>query len=179
MAIFTRDGHGQLERNRVNPVNMESQCVLDATAFPNGADVGTLVSVDKANGKLVAPQEGLVAGILANSERVFGIVDRSLKNYFVKPNEMGSVLFLEKGDLFTTNSMTIASAYSDVAALKADVLAGQAHAGFDATGRINVFKGATTAGIATSLKVVKVTTMPDGQFALQFMVLSTDFSAAN
>ena len=47
LVKLAKEGYGQLERNRFQNHNIEAQCELDASAFPNGAEVGSIVAVDK------------------------------------------------------------------------------------------------------------------------------------
>lgn len=166
---LTHDGYGMLERNRVDPVNMESQCVLDGEVFPNGAEVGTLVAVNKAAGKIQLT--GKLIGLLANSERLYDQYKQGLKNFIVTKDMMPTVLFLEDGHTFTTNTVCydtseFAAETNLIEALKTvdtTPLYGDRDA---ATGVIKITKTEGTA----PLTVVKMTTMPDGQRAVKFIV---------
>ena len=161
-------GYGMLERNRVNPENIEAQCALDATTFADGAEVGTIVSVDKAAG--LVKLTGNLKGILANSERLYETGKQGLRNYHVEPGKMASVLFLADGNVFTTNTVcydtTEFAAETNLddalAAIKTTPLYGD----IDTTGVIKVTKTKGT----SPFTVVKVTTMPDGQKGIKFIV---------
>ena len=183
MAIerLTHDGYGMLERNRVDPVNMESQCELDAKEFPNGAEVGTIVTVNKAAGKVQkysTNEHKMPAGILANSERLYDQYHQGLKNYHVEPGKMASVLFLEKGHTFTTNTVCYnrdnSTGYTNEAALITALKAAgdPVYAGVSADGIIQIWKSDEDG--TRLFQVVKYTTMPDGQPAVKFIVVQEE-----
>ena len=173
MAItrLTHDGYGMLETNRVDRDNNEAQCAVDKVTFPNGVENGTIVAVDKANG--LVKLEGDLKGIVANSERLYDQFHAGLKNYKVGPGEMASVYFLRKGDTFTTNTVGFdgTTEFSGgesavIAALKA-VKTTPMYGKVDTdTGVIQVTKTKGT----SPFTVVKLTTMPDGQTGVKFIV---------
>lgn len=172
---LTHEGYGMLESNRMDRDNVEAQCALDTTDFPEGAEVGTIVAVDKANG--LVKLEGDLRGILANSERLYDQYKLGLKNYKVGRGEMASVYFLRKGDTFTTNTVCFdgttefSGGESDViTALKA---AGETPMYGDIDPDTGVIKVTKTQGEAP-FTVVKLTTMPDGQTAVKFIVSNID-----
>lgn len=108
MAIqrLSHIGYGVIERNRVNAENMESACELDATAFPNGAEVGRVVGVRKDLGTVVLSTDPLaVKGILNNSEKIYDQFHQGLNQYHVEAGKMAAVLFVEQGNTFTTNTI--------------------------------------------------------------------------
>lgn len=178
LVKWTRDGYGMLERNRVQTHNIEAQCELDATVFANGAEVGSIVAVNKVTGKIGL--SGGILGLLANAERLYDPAHMGLKNYHVEAGEMGVVIFLEKGNTFTTNTLCFDStAYTDIAAVKAALAAGTAVYGIQEanSGQIQLVPAAGLNGsdgkpldIALILRAVKSTTMPDGQAAIKFIV---------
>lgn len=99
-------GYGVIERNRVNAENMESACELDATAFPEGAENGRVVGVRKDTGKVVLSTDAsAIKGILNNSEKIYDQFHQGLNQYHVKGGDMATVLFVEKGNTFTTNTI--------------------------------------------------------------------------
>ena len=99
-------GYGVIERNRVNAENMESACELDATKFPDGAEVGRIVGIRKDLGKVVLATDPLaVKGILNNSEKIYDQFHQGLNQYKVKGGKMAAVLYLEQGNTFTTNTI--------------------------------------------------------------------------
>ena len=171
---LTHDGYGMFERNRVFPTSMEAQCKLDKTDFPNGAEVGQIVAVDKAKG--VIKKTGDLKGILVNSERLYDQYHLGLKNYHVEPEGMASVLFLEDGNTFTTNTVGYDDdEYTDedsnlITALKAAAetpVYGDIDAD-NATIKLTATKG------TSPFTVVKLTTMPDGQRAVKFIVTNAN-----
>lgn len=171
---LSHDGYGMLERNRVFPTSMESQCELDSTDFPNGAEVGQIVAVDKANGKI--KKTGDLKGLLVNSERLYDQYHMGLKNYHVEPGAMATVLFLEDGNTFTTNTV----GYDDgeytaedanlIPALKA-ADSTPVYGDIDATNA--TIKLTATKG-TSPFQVVKLTTMPDGQRAVKFITINAN-----
>lgn len=172
---LTHDGYGMLETNRVDRDNVEAQCALDTTAFPNGAELGTIVAVDKANG--LVKLEGDLKGILANSERLYDQFHLGLKNYKVGRGEMASVYFLRKGDTFTTNTVCYDGetefSGGETAVIAALKQAGETPMYGDIDSDTGVIKVTKTQGEAP-FTVVKLTTMPDGQQAVKFIVSRID-----
>ena len=170
LAKWSRDGYGMLERNRVQTHNVESQCLLDATVFPNGAEVGSIVAVDKVNSAIKL--DGEVYGLLANAEVLYNPMAMGLKNYHVEPNKACSVLFLEKGNTFTTNTLVYDNAaFANEAAVVSAIASGAVYGAQDnSTGNIALLSVAPSEGLA--LQAVKATTMPDGQKAVKFIVIA-------
>lgn len=171
---LTHDGYGMFERNRVTPDNMEAQCSLDKSDFPNGAEVGQVVAVDKANGLI--KKTGDLKGILVNSERLYDQYHLGLKNYHVKKEGAASVLFVEDGNTFTTN--TVGYDDSEFADETANLIADLKKAGTTPLyGDIDednaVIKITKTKG-TSPFTVVKLTTMPDGQRAVKFIVTNAN-----
>lgn len=108
MAIqrLTHVGYGVIERNRVNAENMESACELDAESFPDGAENGRIVGVRKDLGKVVLSTDtDAVKGVLNNSEKIYDQFHQGLNQYHVESGKMASVLFVEQGNTFTTNTV--------------------------------------------------------------------------
>lgn len=167
---MTHDGFGMLETNRIDRSYNESQCALDKVAFPNGAEVGTIVTVDKANGTLKVGA-GL-KGILGNSERIYDQFHAGLKNYKVGAGEMGSVYFLRDGDTFTTN--TVCYDDSEYASEQTNLIPALKAANTTPVyGKVDATTGViqlTATGTDAAFTVVKLTTMPDGQAAVKFIV---------
>ena len=103
LVKLAKEGYGQLERNRFQNHNIEAQCELDASTFANGAEVGSIVAVDKPAGKIKLVGE--VYGLLSNAEVLYNPMEMGLKNYHVEPGKMAVVNFLEVGNTFTTNTV--------------------------------------------------------------------------
>lgn len=186
MAIqrLAHDGYGMLETNRLDRDNNEAQCALDLTAFPDGAEVGTIVSVDKTAG--LVKLSGSLKGILGNSERIYNQFKPGLKNYKVKAGQMASVYFMRKGDTFTTNTVCYDTTdFADdtalITALKAVKTTPLYGIPDTTTGIIKIVKTASTSSGTPAVTtyspftVVKLTTMPDGQNAVKFIL--SDFES--
>lgn len=177
MAItrLTHDGYGMLETNRVDRDNNEAQCAVDKVTFPNGVENGTIVAVDKANG--LVKLEGDLKGIVANSERLYDQFHAGLKNYKVGPGEMASVYFLRRGDTFTTNTVGF-DGTSEFPGGESEVITALKAAHTtpmygDIDTETGVIKVTKTQGEAP-FTVVKLTTMPDGQLGVKFIVSNID-----
>lgn len=169
IARLTHDGYGMLEANRMDRNNVEAQCALDTTDFPDGAEVGTIVAVDKAAGTVKI--EGNLRGILANSERIYDQFHAGLKNYKVEAGKMASVYFMRQGDTFTTNTVCydtteFATETALETALKAAATTPLYGIPDEDTGVIQV----TATSTAAPFTVVKLTTMPDGQKGVKFIL---------
>ena len=176
MAInrFTHDVYGMVETNRVDRDNIEAQCALDATDFPSGAEIGTIVAVNKTAGKLKLA--GDLKGILLNSERIYDQFHPGLKNYRLEKGDMGSVYFLAKGNTLTTNTLCYDTVeYANQTALETALAAigtTPMYAIPDATSGVLKLTATKTNAPFT---VVKLTTMPDGQKGVKLIL--TDVAA--
>lgn len=170
MARLKHDGYGTLETNLVDYSIMESQnVVVDATEFPNGAEVGTIVGINKVAKKFVKPADSLLKGMLVNSERLENQYHQGLKNFIVQPGENGTVLILRNGFKFTTNtcgSTEFATEAGLDTALKA-LATTPLFAKWNANGIIDIT--ATSAGAAFA--VTDYRTVPNGQPGVQFQVI--------
>lgn len=176
------DGYGQLELNNVafrRDGRVEAQCFLDATDFASvPAENGMLLSVDKVAkvAKFADTDLDCPIGINYSAEHMYDERANGLKDFKL---ERGTFLprigYLAVGDLFTTNCFGFDSTeYADNDAVATATTA-------TALGTDPIYAGVGTNGVMTIsetkpqagpvLKVTKQTTMPDGQFALQFQVL--------
>lgn len=171
LVKLTKEGYGQLERNRFQTHNIEAQCELNASAFANGAEVGSIVAVDKPAGKIELV--GDVYGLLSNAEVLYNPLEMGLKNYYVKPGAIGVVNFLEVGNTFTTNTVEYdSSVYANgMADIKAALASGTALYGAQDSSNGYIALSVNKAASGVALQVVKASTMPDGQEALKFIVL--------
>jgi len=177
---MTIDGFGQLELNNVafrRDGRVEAQCALDATAFANvPAENGMLLAVDKLNGKIkFATDASLPIAINYSAEHLYDERALALKDFSLKPGEFYPRLgYLSVGETFTTNCVGYDSTeYADDTALDTALKAiatTAVYGGISANGAIALSATAPQAGPV--LKVVKYTTMPDGQKAVKFQVLS-------
>lgn len=171
LVKLAKEGYGQLERNRFQNHNIEAQCELDATAFANGAEVGSIVAVDKPAGKIKLTGE--VYGLLSNAEVLYNPMEMGLKNYHVEPGKMAVVNFLEVGNTFTTNTVEYeGTSYANgMVDIKAALANGTAIYGAQDSTNGYIALDASKASAGVVLQVVRASTMPDGQDALKFIVL--------
>lgn len=174
MARMVIDGYGQLELNQVafrRDGRIEAQCALDATDFATDpAENGMLLCVDNATRtiKLFKTGSDLPIALNYTAEHMYDDRANALKDFklSIKDGFYPRLGYLAVGDKFTTNC---------ISGVAADFKAGS-HGTVNTDGSILVANAdssvpfASVAGI--DLKVIKVTTMPDGQFALKFQVLS-------
>ena len=189
---FTRmtiDGYGQLELNQVafpRDGRIEAQCALDATDFADvPAENGMLLAVDRVNRTVKFPKSAVVAtcpvALNYTTEHMYDERANGLKDFKINYREDGEYFYprmgyLSVGDLFTTNTISFdSSEFADKDALAEAVNGSESsekeviYGGISADGSIAVSATAPQAG--PKLRVVKATTMPDGQFALKFQVL--------
>jgi hypothetical protein len=177
LARLVIDGYGQLELNNVafrRDGRIEAQCALDETDFATvPAENGMLLAVDKVN-KVVkfATDDTLPIALNYTAEHMYDERANGLKDFKLERGTFyPRVGYLAVGDLFTTNC--ISHEMTDDDALKTAAAAVDTtplYGGISADGSIAVGTTAPTDGPV--LNVVKATTMPDGQFALQFQVFS-------
>lgn len=176
---FVIDGYGQLELNQVafrRDGRVEAQCALDETDFASiPAENGMLLGVDRVNRVVKFNDDGsLPIALNYTTEHMYDERANALKDFKL---EIGTFLprlgYLATGDLFTTNCLSYDDDdYADDEAVKtaADTLSTPMYGGICANGTIQVQDSAPTAGPV--LKAVEKTTMPDGQFAIKFQVLT-------
>ena len=179
---FTIDGFGQLELNNVafrRDGRVEAQCQLDPTDFATvPAENGMLLSVDKVtrSAKFADATLAMPIGIHYSTEHMYDSVNNGLKDFKL---ERGTFLprigYLAVGDLFTTNCFGYDTGdFANDEAVKTATAKGTlkttaVYGGVGTNGVITIDTTKPAAGPV--LKVTKATTMPDGQFALQFQVL--------
>ena len=176
------DGYGQVELNQDSfrrHGRDEAQCALDATDFADvPAENGMLLAVDRVNRTIkFATDDSLPVGLNYTTEHMYDERANALKDFKL---ERGTFLprlgFLSVGELFTTNCIAYdSSEFTDETALKAataqSALGTTAlYGGISEGGAIKVTATKPTAGPV--LKAVEETTMPDGQYAIKFQVLS-------
>lgn len=176
------DGFGQLELNQVafpRDGRVEAQCALDDTDFASvPAENGMLLAVDRVNRKVKFATDGsMPIALNYTTEHMYDERNNALKDFKL---EIGSFLprlgYLSVGELFTTNCISMDDGeFADkdalAAATTATALATKpVYGGISANGAIKVSATKPTAGPV--LLVVEQTTMPDGQFAIKFQVLT-------
>lgn len=169
---FKHLGYGVLETNRVDHSKMESQCIV---AVEEGLENGMIATVDKRKGEVNTSDSGL-KGLVFTSERIYNQFTPGLKYFHIENGEPVSILFLEDGNTFTTNTLCYDdSDFANEEAIKTHLSSSPVYATVE-NGVIKVTKTATGA----FGEVVKYTTMPDGQDGLKFIVTNeSTLSAAN
>lgn len=185
---FTIDGYGQIELNNCafrRDGRIEAQCKLDATDFASvPAENGMLLAVDNVNRvvRFVDASEDCPIAINYSTEHMYDERTPGLKNFKITRDSKGYFLprlgYLAQGDKFTTNCFSYdTNDFANDAAVKAIALTGGSAIKVYASeyaagdGTILLKKGSAPSGVKVLLKVIAVTTMPDGQFALKFQVL--------
>ena len=177
---FVIDGYGQLELNQVafpRDGRVEAQCALDDTDFASvPAENGMLLAVDRVNRKIKFATSANIAkmpvALNYTTEHMYDERANALKDFKLERGTFYPRLgFLSVGELFTTNCFGYDAAFADDDAVKeVDLSSTDVYGGVSDEGAILLVKSAPEAGPV--LKVVEKTTMPDGQFAFKFQVLS-------
>lgn len=152
-------GYGQVELNKVafrRTGRIEAQCALDI----NEAENGMILGINPVTHKVTLPTTTGLIALNYTAEHMYDAKDRGLKDFVLKKGEFYPRLgYLEKGDIFTTNTVIYADTYTPIAG-------GYGHID-TATGYIRVNATSTDA----LLQIVEVTTMPDGAPAIKFIVI--------
>ena len=179
MAIqrFVIDGFGQIEPNNVTFTRdgrIEAQCALSKADFVEAvAENGMLLAVDVANMEVKLPVDNkLPIAIHYSTEKIYNQFTPGLKNFKLdaKSGYCPRMGFLTVGEVFTTNCIAYdTDEFADDKALK-DAIAGKTalYGGACELGAIKV--SATAPAFGPVLRVAKATTMPDGQYAIEFQV---------
>jgi hypothetical protein len=170
LTVLTQDGYGQIELNQVafrRDGRIEAQCALDPTDFANvPAQNGMLLAVDALNRVVkFATDASLPIALNYTSEHIYDERALGLKNYKlgIEDKFFPRLGYLSVGDKFTTNCIC-SEEFATVDAVKE--AEGELYGGISETGLIKV--SATKPTVGPVLRVIKKTTMPDGQFALKF-----------
>lgn len=178
-------GFGQIELNLVSFRQLDgkivAQCALDDTNFSEKkpAENGMILAVDEAKGKIKLPTvaEGGVGSddvyaLNYSAEHMYGEREAgALRKFRLVPGESYPRLgILSVGDKFTTNTVEGKEiTNTDGKATVTEAVVGK-YAGVGADGYITLVAAKPASGLA--LKVIKVTTMPDGAPALKFQVVA-------
>lgn len=179
LTRFVIDGYGQLELNNVafrRDGRVEAQCALDATDFASvPAENGMLLAVDRVNRTVKffdSSDDTYPIALNYTTEHMYDERANALKDFKLERGTFYPRLgFLSVGELFTTNCMGYDSDFADDDAVKnVDLKTTAVYGGISDEGAILLTKSAPSAGPV--LKAVEKTTMPDGQFAIKFQVLS-------
>ena len=180
-ARFYKNGYGQFEPQNcafMRDGRIEAQC-KPGSAFTTNLPLenGMLVAVDKVKGEvdLADATEVRPIGIVYTAEKIYDQFNPGLKN-FKNDGADGfypRVGYLSVGDKFTTNCIAADTAvYASESALTSALNAVGTTAMYGTyttdLGAIAISTAVPTAGPV--LTVVKKTTMPDGNPAVQFIV---------
>lgn len=185
MAVNTRlvaNANGVLEKNAVTyprTGNIMAMYPLDKSVTK--AENGMLLGVNYAKGVIEYPSTSADAiMILDSAEKEYDVNVVGLDQHYLSPEYgyMPRLGKLEVNDRFTTSTVAYDNAvFADVDAIAATVEAGTAVygkpcevAGFK--GCIELTKTAPTGKVG--LKVVKVTTIPNGDAGIKFAVIKAD-----
>ncbi len=178
--FYNEDSYGQFEPQNcafMRDGRVEAQCAPGVAFSAMPLENGMLVAVDKPNGiiDLVKTTETRPIGIVYTAEKLYDPFNKGLKNF--KNDGVDGfyprVGYLDIGDKFTTNCIAADTAtYATLTAFEsalAAVTSAPLYGGVDtALGAIAITSTAPAAGPV--LTVVKKTTMPDGNPAVQFIV---------
>lgn len=173
---LTINGFGQIELNNVafrRDGRVEAQCDLDPAAFEEvPAENGMLLAIDLKN-RLVkfAADATLPIAINYSAEHLYDVGALGLKNLALKAGAVRPRLgYLAVGDKFTTNCVCYdASEFASDDLLKTGLESGTVYGGISGEGAIKVTKTKPEVG---PVLVAKKSSMPDGQFGIQFHVLA-------
>lgn len=177
LVKLEKDGYGQIELNNVafrRDGRIEAQCKLDDTDFATiPAENGMLLAVDEINKTIkFATDDELPIALNYTAEHMYDERKEGLKNFAL---ERGTFLprlgYLAAGDKFTTNCVAYDDGeWSTVENFKAAFNGGaKIYGGASAEGVIKVSATKPTYG---PVMIAKNATMPDGQFAIKFHVLT-------
>ena len=177
MARLTIDGFGQVELNNVafrRDGRIEAQCALSTVDFASvPAENGMILRVKKADHEICFADASAANQLLAlnySSEHMYDERKPGLKEFSLKPGEFyPRVGYLSAGDLWTSNCVDL-GAYSSAADVEAALESGEVFAAVGTQGAPVLQGSAPAAGPV--IQIIKKTTMPDGQDAFQFQVLS-------
>lgn len=178
MARMTIDGYGQVELNNVafrRDGRIEAQCALSTSDFASvPAENGMILRVKKADHQVCFADASAANQLYAlnySSEHIYDERTPGLKNFKLesKNDFYPRVGYLAAGDLWTSNCVDLGS-YASASAVASAMTNGTVYAGVGTQGAPVLASSAPTVGPV--IQVIKKTTMPDGQDAFQFQVLS-------
>lgn len=185
IVLLAKEGYGQLELNQVafrRDGRIEAQCKLDEDLFPAGsnqigevAENGMLLSVDNVNRSLTTDYSGDgPIGLHYSAEHMYDPL-HTLKDFYLSSDDfLPRVGYLAVGDKFTTNTVCYSDEeFADEEALKEaidDQSTDAVYATVDSSGT-GYWLITKTATAAPKARVLKWTTMPDGQPGLKLQVL--------
>ena len=170
MARLTHDGYGQLELNNVafrRDGRIEAQLPLSAEDFSaeKPAENGMILVVDRVNGCIRLPgEDGGIFALNYTTEHMYDDRKPGLKNFKLTPEDgfYPRLGYLAVGDKFTTNCVTLGSGITE------DAMVGKF--GVPSADGTILLQSASAEGLC--LQAIEKTTMPDGQVAVKFIVVS-------
>lgn len=178
MARLVIDGYGQVELNNCafrRDGRIEAQCALDSAFASAPCENGMLLAVDNVTRTVKfadASDTNQLIALNYSSEHIYDERTPGLKNFKTQAPTSGlnadyiypRLGYLSVGDKFTTNTIDMGS-YADLSAVASAVESG-VYGGISTNGAIAL--AAAVPSIGPALKVVKVTTMPDGTPGVKF-----------
>ncbi len=183
MAIkrYVIDGFGQLEINNCafrRDGRIEAQCAPNTTDFATAkVENGMLLAVDAVNREVKFSTDSVLpVALVYTAEHMYDERKDGLKDFALNGTDdfLPRLGYPAVGDKFTTNCLCYDSAvYANDSAVNSALescKAAAVYGGKSSVGAIALSSTAPTVGPV--LKVVEKTTMPDGQPAVKFQVLS-------
>ena len=173
MAItrLTIDGFGQVELNncafpRDGRVEAQAPLTDDLAVYENGM----ILAVDKV-ANVVRPVEAgdEIIGLNYSAEHLYDERAMGLKNFSLKPGDYPRIGLLSVGDKFTTNTICFDGSEDDAKTMLAAYKTTPVYGTYHESGAILV---STTPATDVNFKVIKVYTMPDGQYGVRFQVMT-------
>lgn len=164
ISAATVDGYRQLEPNHLSaPRNGQVYAQLPAKSTINTLEQGTFVKYDYANGEVNFTGDGEWF-LVFNEEKLYDERKQMHKDFALKKSDFYDgimtprVFAIKPGDIFTTNNVADGT-YTVGNYLK--------------VGETGILEAdaATGEGVTHQFKVVKETTMPDGQAAVKVQVI--------
>lgn len=170
---FEIKGYGQLELNQApfrRSGRIEAQCkIADGIEY---IENGMLLAVNRKTRTVGYPTGDTNEVIALNytTEHMYDERERALKDFRLdKGTFLPRVGFVGLGDKWTTNCIAYdTDEFADETALKEALAAVATTALYAVPCEIGCHKITATKGEGFAVEVVKATTMPDGQFAVQF-----------
>lgn len=174
MAIkrFKIDGYGQLELNAApfrRSGRIEAQCRLAAGI--DYVENGMVLAVNRKARTVGMPTaDDTVFALNYTTEHMYDERACALKDFKLEANSfLPRVGYVGLGDKWTTNCLAYdTDEFADDAALKAAVAAVAETPLYGVPCELGALKVTATKGEGYAVEVVKATTMPDGQYAVQF-----------
>lgn len=177
---ITIDGYGQVELNNVafpRDGRIEAQCGLDATDFASiPAENGMILAIDPINRKIKLPTgSDTLLALNYSTEHMYDERANGLKNFKINATDdfRPRLGYLSVGDKFTTNCVCYdTSTYANMTAVDTALKAVGTTPVYGKPHTSGAIQLVTSKPSGLALQVRMPTTMPDGQYAVQFIVIS-------